>query len=1350
MIHNKKNHGFFICHTGKVFVGTMLYVFLFAIIVSASTDSQQDVSLPSLTSAEKFWVDKHNVWRIGVDSDFSPFESFNDQGEHIGIGADYLRIVAEKLGVELIFNNKQTWSQVISGVKNKQVDVLAVAAKTPERMAYLAFSKPYLKFPTVVVCRTDEDAFNSLADFNGRKVALVKDYAMTELTLKNFPAIVPVFVDTVWEGLSLVTTNQADAFVGDLATITYKINEFIMNNLRVTAILQMRIPGFSMAVRKDWSPLAGIIDKVLDSVTREENQQIRNHWLQQSKPDTPISMEVKDSSPVKLQTGLIATLFFAILLLFILLLKDERKEAIPGRSSFMSQSARGQAMVIYFNIILIVLVATLSWWALGSIKNKLLLDWQKSMVTARDSVQQTVSAWAKTHFLQLRYISADPELVRLVEDQLAIYKESGELFTSQLEVLREIFTRLQQDYNHIGFFIIAPDGTNLGSLRDSNMGAVNLIGIHRPDLLARAFAGETVLIPPIPSDVPLGNIEEEHGNPPPTMFFATPVKNSNGKVIAVLTERFKPHGEFSNLFTLGRLGDTGESYAFDREGRLLSASRFHKETRGNGSIKRHDRCILSITIHDPTSESAGLTRMAKSAINGESSVDTRGYNDYRGVPVFGAWTWDEDLGFGIACEVDVDEAMQSYYQTRMALLFTLLVVLVVITTFLWLHRRTTYRLGLALDRNNQKLETVVADRTKELLKSKKEQDLIFATMSEALFVHDKEGHITFINQAAVELLGYEKHELLGSNINDMLYRSGDDGSLVQAENCIVYSESEDTISDEGILLHKDGHTIPIGYSSRLIDPNDRNQGMVMVCHDISDRLASHKDLEKREAQLRLILDSAPIAVGISNSEGELVFGNRRLFEQIRIKQGEKTEGIFVDPAQRLVLTEKLDCEGIVRNAEVKLYAPDNNALDTLATYIRSEYKGKPAIIAWFYDISIQKQAELRLDQARQLAEDANLVKSEFLANMSHELRTPLNAIIGMSRLALEDGLSEKQHHYIDSVYQSGEILLALINDILDFSRIEAGRMELDEKAFAIADVFVHLERLLSFEAKEKGLKLALTAVADIPSIVIGDKFRLNQILTNLLSNAIKFTDEGQVEVGVSIKSQEENTITLLYHVKDSGIGMTPAQQEQLFQPFIQADSSVARKYGGSGLGLVISKHLVELMGGSIWLQSTIGVGTTFSFTVNLQCADNVLLLHDKSSEKQEKEETQQAIAKLKGAKVLLAEDNDFNRILATELLTSNGLQVLSATNGLEVLDLLKQQHFSGILMDCQMPEMDGYAATSEIRKLSQYRDLPILAMTANAMEDDRKRSFAAGMNGHICKPIDPHEMFTTMAKWFVT
>ncbi len=1067
-------------------------------------------------------------------------------------------------------------------------------------------------------------------------------------------------------------------------------------------------------------------------------------------PDEPAAVSQHTSFPSIIIGSIVFLLMIITVLVYLLYRKEKQLPAI-AQSDFQRQSDRGQKAVIYFNIVIILLVALLSWWTLASIKQRTKADWGKSMVTVRDSTQESVISWVRAHSIHLRYIAADAELVQLVEEQIQIYQDGKDLFSPQLTSLREFFTDLQTEYHHIGFFVIAPDSTNIGSLRDSNMGKPNLINKHRPDLFARAFSGETVFVPPIPSDVPLGKVKQiDDESTPPTMFFATPIKNKTGEVIAILTERFEPHGEFSHFFDLARIGDSGETYAFNRQGQLLSASHFHDKIRTSKMSNSYEQCILAITMTDPTSSPPSLTRMAASAIKGETGVDLTGYNDYHGVPVFGAWTWNDELDFGIVCELDVAEAMKSYYQARTILLVTMLLILFMISTFLWLTRRTAHRLGLALSRSHQELEELVTERTQELSQAKKRQDLIFATMSEALFVQNDQGIITFVNRAAVELLGYTEEELLGQNMHDALHHSNTDGTPISIESCKMQVLPGEIISvDDEVLWHKNGHALPVKYTVRRISTSDTSHGVVVVCHDIRDRLARNRELRERKAQLQSILDSAPIAVGISDNKKNHVFGNRRLFKQIRIKLGQKAETAFADPARQDELIRQLDRDGIVENAEVQLYAPDNSVIDTLATYIRSQYNGTPAIITWFYDISLQKRAERRIDQARKLAEDANRTKSEFLANMSHELRTPLNAIIGMSRLALQTKLNEKQHHFINSAYQSGEILLNLINDILDFSRIEAGKMELEARAFNSTDIFDYLSQMLSFQAKEKNIDLIFTQVEALPPTVIGDKLRLNQVLSNLLSNSIKFTNRGRIEVSVDIEKQLNNTLTLLYTVKDSGIGMTSEQQRLLFRPFIQADNSVARRYGGSGLGLVICKYLIEMMGGEIWLQSKLGDGTTFSFTVDLKIADENSVADSQEIERDQEEEIRHAIDQLKGVTVLLAEDNSFNRDLATELLTSNGLRIITAENGLEVLELLKLHNVAGILMDCQMPEMDGYTATREIRKIPEYKNIPILAMTANAMKEDRKRSLEAGMNGHICKPIDPHDLFTTMAQWFI-
>ncbi len=401
-----------------------------------------------------------------------------------------------------------------------------------------------------------------------------------------------------------------------------------------------------------------------------------------------------------------------------------------------------------------------------------------------------------------------------------------------------------------------------------------------------------------------------------------------------------------------------------------------------------------------------------------------------------------------------------------------------------------------------------------------------------------------------------------------------------------------------------------------------------------------------------------------------------------------------------------------------------------------------------YTLKLQdlvRQRTEELEKSRDEALAAVEVKSRFLANMSHEIRTPMNAILGMSELALDEPLESRPKNYIKKVHSAAEGLLVVINDILDFSKIEAGKLEFSFHHFKLNSIISKTIHLLGISAKDKGVKIKVILEKNVPHFYYSDDLRLGQVLINLSNNAIKFSNQGGVlTLGVSLLEENDTDATLQFSVRDEGIGISEANQKKLFHSFTQAESSTTRKFGGTGLGLAIAKKIVKQMGGEIWVESEEGKGSTFNFTVRMKKSDEEALL---MSAKGTPQEAEYAVAKLRGSNVLLVEDNALNQELAEDLLSKNGMHVTIAHHGEEALDILKTKEFDIVLMDIQMPVMDGYEATRQIRSDQKFQELPIIAMTANIMEEDLKKAEAAGMNDHIGKPIKPAEMFSTMAKW---
>jgi signal transduction histidine kinase/ActR/RegA family two-component response regulator len=424
----------------------------------------------------------------------------------------------------------------------------------------------------------------------------------------------------------------------------------------------------------------------------------------------------------------------------------------------------------------------------------------------------------------------------------------------------------------------------------------------------------------------------------------------------------------------------------------------------------------------------------------------------------------------------------------------------------------------------------------------------------------------------------------------------------------------------------------------------------------------------------------------------------------------------------------------------------NEVIGTLSLYAAEVAVFKPEEVAPLEELARNISVAIetfRTRQQRDVAEDANRAKSEFLANMSHEIRTPLNAIVGLNYLMRRDGVTPEQAARLDKIDSASKHLLSLVNDVLDLSKIEAGRVQLEATNFHLSAVLDAAASIIGESARAKGLKLE-TDANSVPSWLRGDPTRLRQALLNLASNAVKFTESGSIALRAKLLDDRGDEMLVRFSVEDTGIGVAPENVPRLFQAFEQADSSITRKFGGTGLGLAITKRLTELMGGTCGFESTPGVGSTFWFTAHLQRGHGILPVADPRPVATAEEQLRR---RHRGARILVAEDNEVNQEVLLAMLYGVGLNADIASNGLDAVALAKAREFQMALMDMQMPVMGGLEATRAIRTLPDWASRPILALTANAFDEDREACKAAGMDDFIVKPVEASSLYETILKW---
>jgi PAS domain S-box-containing protein len=954
----------------------------------------------------------------------------------------------------------------------------------------------------------------------------------------------------------------------------------------------------------------------------------------------------------------------------------------------------------------LIAIALVTWWADRTFAERIRQDLDHTLNAILDINHTAMDLWINEHSRRIQFAAESPGILAITEKLLTLPRDRKALMAAQTEPRKQL-AWLYKMGGYQGYFIIAPDSINISSSHNANIGMANTL-IAQPEMLNRLWAGEVVLSHPMISNVPLPDENGELATGQPTMFVGAPLRDRGGKIIALLTLRIDPAKEFFPLLQAARISDSGESYVFNRDGDMLSESRFTGQLNESGLLPLGKSAVGTLQIRDPGADltqnnapakplqEQPLTRMAASAAEGERGADLEGYHDYRGVPVVGVWMWDIEMDFGMTVQQDVADAYQPLYMFR-SLLFGFAIFTAMLLTGLMV---LSIKGRVTLQKSQARLQGLVD------------------TLVDGVVVINERGIIESINPTVERQFGYAAKELIGSNVS-LLMPTSDQQHHDSYLHSFINTGKAKVIGTgrEALARRKDGREFPveIAISEMWLGKKRYFTGII---RDITQYKQAEDQLNMLNDELRmlaLVAQETDNAVIVTDKKGHILWVNRSFITNSEYALEEALEQQLGDLLQQsgsapeeiqsicaaLHSGQKVTTELLTHSKSGRPYwismevSPVFDGNDELKEFIIIER-----------DITELHQIMNELQQAKEKAEEANHSKSSFLAAMSHEIRTPMNGVIGMIDVLERSALSAQQHKLTTTIRDSAFALLGIIDDILDFSKIEAGRLDLEEIPTDLCSLLEGVGETLQPLAEQKNVELTLFCDPHIPPIKT-DPVRVRQILFNLTGNAIKFSGERDVTGSVTVRAYllellpDQRQARIRMQVSDNGIGMSQGVQQRLFQPFVQAENSTTRRYGGTGLGLVICRRLVGMMGGAIKLQSEEGQGSIFTVDINFETVV------------QEQAATNLELA---GVTTLLAGFDDVARDIMTCYMAHAGARVLVEASVDECARRLNASPSSGeqvVIVDDRRTRLGGNVLYQQFSAQTNINNLRLLVITGN-------------------------------------